>query len=74
MALPFRSSAYPALLMVSGCLVLATPPPAEAQYFGQNKVQYEQFDYQILRTRSLDIYHYPEIEAIVGRIAPLAEQ
>jgi Omp85 superfamily domain/Peptidase of plants and bacteria/WD40-like Beta Propeller Repeat len=70
---PFHSSAGAALVVAWG-LTLTTPSPSDAQYFGQNKVQYEQFDFQILRTRSLDVYHYPEIEPLVRRIAPLAEQ
>jgi Tol biopolymer transport system component len=57
------------------CLaVLAVPQLAAAQYFGQNKVLYERFDFQILRTPTLDIYHYPENADAVRRIAPLAEE
>ena len=32
---------------------------AEAQYFGRNKVQYEQFDWRILKTDHFDLYFYP---------------
>jgi hypothetical protein len=32
---------------------LATP--AEAQYFGRNKVQYNTFDFEILMTENLDV-------------------
>jgi hypothetical protein len=34
--------------------------PAAAQYFGQNKVQYRTFDFQVLKTQHFDFYYYPE--------------
>jgi len=34
--------------------------PLQAQYFGQNKVQYRTFDFQVLKTEHFDIYFYPE--------------
>jgi hypothetical protein len=33
-------------------------PNAEAQYFGRNKVQYEGFDFEVLKTEHFDIYYY----------------
>lgn len=47
-------------------------PTADAQYFGRNKVQYEDFNFQILQTTNFDIYHYPrEAQAIedLGRLS-----
>jgi len=32
--------------------------PAGAQYFGQNKVQYRSFDFQIIQTEHFDVYYY----------------
>ena len=40
-------------------LVAADVRPADAQYFGRNKVQYEQFDWRILKTDHFDLYFYP---------------
>ncbi|HZN97886.1 MAG TPA: hypothetical protein VFB61_09180, partial [Gemmatimonadales bacterium] len=38
--------------------------PVEAQYFGRNKVQYENFDFKVLKTEHFDIYYYPtELQA-----------
>jgi hypothetical protein len=61
---------------VASALVVLTlmfaPVPASAQYFGQNKVQYENFDFKILKTQHFDIYYYPvEAEAAkeAGRLA-----
>jgi Tol biopolymer transport system component len=37
-------------------------PRAEAQYFGRNKVQYESFDFKVLKTEHFDIYYYDEVQ------------
>ena len=47
---------------VIGLAALAGASPAEAQYFGQNKVQYEKFNFIVLKTEHFDIYYYPEEE------------
>ena len=54
--------------------VLALPPAAGAQYFGQNKVQYERFDFKVLKSEHFDIYYYPEEEAAVQLAARMAER
>jgi len=62
-----RRAALPlALLLLAGA--------AEAQYFGRNKVRYEDFDYKVLRTEHFDIYYYPEERESVERAALLAER
>jgi hypothetical protein len=33
--------------------------PVQAQYFGRNKVQYEKFDWRILKTDHFDLFFYP---------------
>jgi len=53
------------------CAVLVIPaivPPAYAQYFGRNKVEYSDFDFQILTTEHFDIYYYQREER-AARIA-----
>src|SRR5690606_21320124 len=50
------------------------PGPAEAQYFGRNKVKYRTFDFRILETPHFDIYYYPEEEAAVRDAARMAER
>src|SRR5216117_3916623 len=32
---------------------------ANAQYFGRNKVQYEKFDWRIMKSDHFDLYFYP---------------
>jgi Tol biopolymer transport system component len=47
---------------------------ADAQYFGTNKVQYEKFDFKVLKTEHFDIYYYPEEQAAVQLAARMAER
>ena len=55
-------------------LLLSFPASASAQYFGRNKVQYEEFDFKVLTTQNWEIHYYPEAEAAVEDIARLAER
>lgn len=48
--------------------------PLEAQYFGRNKVQYERFDFKVLKTKHFDVYFYPEEERAAKIAARLAER
>ena len=46
-------------------VLVAAPAPAEAQYFGRNKVQYDDFDFTVLSTPHFDFHYYPvEAEAV----------
>ena len=40
-------------------ILVAGTGTADAQYFGRNKVQYEKFDWRILKTDHFDLYFYP---------------
>jgi len=55
-------------------LVLTVTAAAEAQYFGRNKVMYENFDFKVLTTDHFDIYYYAEEEAAVQLAARMAER
>ena len=61
---------------VAGALALlaSLPAPATAQYFGRNKVQYEQFDFKVLTTANWDIHYYPDAEVAIEDVARLAER
>jgi len=59
------------------CLALAAlpAPPASAQdYFSQNKVRYQPFDFQVLSTEHFDIYYYSEAKEVVPEAARMAER
>jgi hypothetical protein len=60
------------LLLLLACL--AFPVSIAAQDFGQNKVQYDQFDFRVLKTDHFDLYYYPEEEAAVQQVARMAER
>lgn len=47
-----------------------------AQYygFGRNKVQYTNFEWQVLRTEHFDIYYYPEMKNLADQGAFFAEE
>ena len=60
-----------AFLALAACLA----PSARAQdYFGQNKVRYQPFDFQVLRTEHFDVYYYPETRDLVPEAARMAER
>jgi len=59
------------------CLAIAlavTAKDSSAQYFGQNKVQYRNLDFKVLRTEHFDIYFYPEERAGADIAARMAER
>lgn len=65
------------MVSVLACLALAAllAPRAGAQdYFGQNKVRYQPFDFQVLSTEHFDIYYYSETKEIVPEAARMAER
>ena len=47
---------------------------ASAQYFGRNKVQYERFDFRIMRTDHLDFYFYPAESLATADAARMGER
>jgi len=55
-------------------VVVAVPSPAGAQYFGQNKVQYGDFDFQVLETPHFDIYFYSRERDAAREVARMAER
>lgn len=49
--------------------------PARAQYyFGRNKIQYDDFDWKILKTTHFDVYFYPEMRELAEIGASIAEE
>ncbi|MFC2165691.1 basic secretory protein-like protein [Acidobacteriota bacterium] len=52
----------------------AIPSMLDAQYFGRNKVQYEKFDFKIMKTEHFDVYYYPEMRVAAEQGARMAER
>jgi surface antigen Omp85-like protein/WD40 repeat protein len=68
---------FAAGLAVAVLLGVAAPlivTPAQAQYFGHNKVQYQSFDFKVLHTPHFDLYYYPEERPAADIAARMAER
>lgn len=51
--------------------------PSQAQYnyhFGRNKIQYDDFDWKVMRTEHFDVYYYPEMLELAEHGAFFAEE
>ena len=59
-------------LLCAAALALGASP-AHAQAFGRNKIQYDGFDWHVLRTEHFDVYYYPEAEELARIGAAEAE-
>ncbi|MBO8130461.1 MAG: PD40 domain-containing protein [Candidatus Marinimicrobia bacterium] len=55
-------------------LIIIISTSLEAQYFGKNKVTYEQFQWKILQTSHFDIYFYEGGENLAHFAAKIAEE
>lgn len=53
---------------------LAIPTILPAQYFGQNKVQYTNFDFHVLETEHFDVYYYPAEREAALDVSRMAER
>src|SRR3954471_19891291 len=60
--------------VVCTLLLAALATPASAQYFGRNKVQFKQLDFQVLKTEHFDIYYYPAEREGINVAARMAER
>jgi Tol biopolymer transport system component len=68
---------YPRVLAVialASSVLCGVGTPASAQYFGRNKVQYRDLDFQVLKTEHFDIYFYPSERTGVEIAARMAER
>ncbi|HVO75749.1 MAG TPA: BamA/TamA family outer membrane protein [Ignavibacteriaceae bacterium] len=52
------------IILISLLLLLCKISFAQLYFFGRNKVQYEHFDWRVLKTEHFDIYYYNETEEI----------
>jgi len=62
-----------AAVLVSA-IALTTAPPASAQYFGRNKVQHKQFEFEVLTTDHFQVHFYPEARDAAEETARMAER
>jgi Tol biopolymer transport system component len=60
--------------VLSALVLFLLTPVAQAQYFGRNKVQWENFDFKVLQTEHFDIYYYEQEADVVQDIARMSER
>lgn len=76
----FKSIPYPSKLirnlkyLLFFFIIITEFSTAQFYYFGRNKVQYEDFDWKVLRTEHFNIYYYGEMEKIAEIGAFYAEE
>ena len=66
-----RQAALGLCFIAAAC---AWPGLAFAQYFGQNKVQYKQFHFQVISSPHFDVYYYEGEDSLALRVLDLAEK
>jgi hypothetical protein len=63
-----------ARLVLLGAIMCGLPASGSAQYFGRNKVQYERFDWRVMKTPHFDQYFYPAESLVTHDAGRLAER
>lgn len=62
-------------LSITIILMVLCVQVADAQYhFGRNKIQYDDFEWQVLKTEHFDIHYYPEMKELAEHGAFFAEE
>src|SRR3954454_16168171 len=61
-------------LAVAFLFLLFASTSLNAQYFGRNKVQWEHFDFKVLKTEHFDIYYYDREADVVNDCGPRGER
>jgi WD40 repeat protein len=59
---------------IAAALALFGAAPLAAQYFGQNKVQYQAFDFRVIQTEHFEIYYYAAERTAALDAARMAER
>jgi Tol biopolymer transport system component len=61
-------------MAVAGLLLALLPFGADGQYFGRNKVLWDQFEFEVLETEHFRIHYYPPDAPAADYVARLAER
>ncbi|NOT33977.1 MAG: BamA/TamA family outer membrane protein [Candidatus Eisenbacteria bacterium] len=62
------------LCILAGVALALTPRPVAAQLFGQNKVQYERYEWRTWSSDHFDVYAYAGFDSLALRVLDLAEK
>ena len=65
---------FPLAFLSIFLMCVSTAGPAEAQYFGRNKVQYKEFKFEVLKTDHFDVYFYEDERDSAARVGRMAER
>ena len=70
------STAVPIAVAIAVAIasVIAAPVAGAQQYFGQNQVQYQQFNWQVIKTEHFDVHYYPSMTEGARIAARMAER
>jgi len=69
-----RALAWAGRTVALVALALVAPLSARAQYFSRNKIQYDEFKFEVLKTEHFDIYFYPSESYAARLLARMAER
>ena len=61
-------------IVLSAFIVFIYSSKTEAQYFGQNKVNYDDFNFEELHSKNFDVYFYPEEKPAIYDATQMAER
>src|SRR5688500_1645300 len=64
---------YRQTCVLAVCFLLL-PSALPAQYFGRQKVQYEDFDWRVMETPHFDVHFYPQVQTVTTDAARMAER
>ncbi len=62
------------LPVIAALAILLPPEAAQGQYFGRNKVQYDSFDFRVMKTPHFDIHYYDEAAVAIEDAARMSER
>ena len=65
---------FTSIWRLSALALFILPSAVHAQYFGRQKVQYEDFDWRVMTTQHFDVHFYPEEEQVTQDAARMAER
>ncbi len=60
-------------ILLAAAILLAAGAPVDAQYFGRNKVRYQDFEWKIYHSPHFDVYYYEEEAHLLQKVVSYAE-
>ena len=69
-----RPARWATVALLACTAAASMPSSASAQYFGRNKVQYENFDWHVLHSPRFDVHFYPAESLLAADVSRMAER